>query len=411
MRLFPSLKTSLSAAGFVALVGGTYFGISSFSGVSYEQNEGAASSTPVAAADMPKSFVATHVASPEPMKALYMTACVAGVPSWRTQLMKLVDETELNAIIIDIKDYSGTISFDTTRPEFKDHAGTGCRVKDMREFIQTLHEHDIYVIGRITVFQDPLYTKLHPELAVQSISTGGPWKDYKGLSFVDVSAKPYWDYVVALAKDSYEAGFDELNFDYVRFPSDGNMKDTKYVWSGTTPKALALRAFFEYLHGALKDTGAVLSADLFGMTTTNTDDLNIGQVLEHALPYFDYIYPMVYPSHYPKGFNGWSNPNQHVYEIIKFSMDRAVARALSTTTVIANLPESEPIASTTPQRYTKPVYDKLKLRPWIQDFDYGGTYGEVEVRAQIQATYDAGLTSWLLWDPANKYTPSALKRE
>ena len=142
--------------------------------------------------------------------------------------------------------------------------------------------------------------------------------------------------------------------------------------------------FFSYLHEKLSNTGIVLSADLFGMTTTNTDDLNIGQVLENTLPYFDFVAPMVYPSHYPPHFNGWLNPNQHVYEVVNFSMARAVERAKT--------------ASTSP----------LKLRPWLQDFDYGGNYGETEVRAQMKATYDAGLTSWMLWDPANKYTRAAL---
>lgn len=375
---------------------------SRFAAVEYEVPPPSATSTPPADA-----FVATHVPTPAAVKALYMTACVAGTPSWRGKLKELVETTELNSIVIDIKDYTGTISFPTEHPALKENAGTGCRAKDMREFIKELHQAGIYVIGRITVFQDPYYTKKRPDLAVQSMSHPGPWKDHKGLSFIDVSAREYWDYIVALAEESYRIGFDEINFDYIRFPSDGNMKDVRYVWSGTTTKALALRNFFSYLHGELQGTGMVTSADLFGMTTTNYDDLNIGQVLEHALPYFDYIAPMVYPSHYPRGFNGWANPNEKVYDVIHFSMSRAVARALSTTTPVA-LPGAEPLASTTPRLFAKPSYDKQKLRPWIQDFDYGGNYGPAEVRAQIKATYDAGLTSWMLWDPGNRYTREAL---
>ena len=126
---------------------------------------------------------------------------------------------------------------------------------------------------------------------------------------------------MALSKDSYVAGFDELNFDYIRFPPDGNMKDIDFSWSKGKTKADVLEYFFAYLHDALKNTGAVISADLFGMTTTNTDDLNIGQVLERALPYFDYIAPMVYPSHYPPNFNGWKNPNHYPYELIKFVVE------------------------------------------------------------------------------------------
>jgi hypothetical protein len=123
------------------------------------------------------------------------------------------------------------------------------------------------------------------------------------------------------------------------------------------------------------------------MVTTNTDDLGIGQVLERALPYFDYIAPMVYPSHYPATFLGYKNPAEHPYEVIEYAMGSAVKR-LNT-------------ASTTP----------LKLRPWIQDFNLGATYDAEKVRAQIKATYDVGLTSWMLWDPKNQYTRGALLPE
>jgi hypothetical protein len=118
----------------------------------------------------------------------------------------------------------------------------------------------------------------------------------------------------------------------------------------------------------------------------------------------------VYPSHYPDGFHGFDDPNKHVYEVIRFAMGSAVIRAGEATTTISGFAQ-EPIASTSPQLYTKPVYSKEKLRPWLQDFDYGGDYGPVEVRAQIQAANDVGLTSWMLWAPSNKYTKDALKAE
>ncbi len=335
-----------------------------------------------------------HLPTPEPLKALYMTSWAAGTPSLRDHVIRLADETEVNAIVIDIKDYSGTIAFPVGSDIVMKEGFIEERIPDVRNFITTLHEKDIYVIGRITVFQDPLYAKRYPERAVQKESDKSVWKDYKGLSFVDVSAREYWDYIVALSEDAYALGFDELNFDYIRFPSDGNMKDIYYPVSGNmliadseNGKATALERFFKYLSEQLRDTDVVLSADLFGMTTTNTDDLNIGQVLERASPYFDYIAPMVYPSHYPKTFIGLSDPNKYPYEVVKYSLDKAVARMTA--------------ASTTP----------AKIRPWLQDFDYGGNYGEKEVRAQIQATYDAGLTSWMLWDPANRYTPEALNEK
>ncbi len=351
----------------------------------------------------------THLKTPNPLKAIYMTACVASVPSWRTKLMNMIATTELNAVVIDVKDFSGTISYISTDPKLPQVTGTGCRVKDMAKFVAELHEKNIYVIGRVTVFQDPYYTKAHPELAVKRASDGGVWKDRKGLSFIDVSAKPYWEYIAELARDTYAQGFDEINFDYVRFPSDGNMKDIAFPWTKKTPKTLALEQFFAYLEKEVKPSGAVISVDLFGMTTTNTDDLNIGQVLETALAHFDYVAPMVYPSHYPPHFNGWKNPNTVPYELIKFVMSRGVLRAEATTTPVLTL-GAQRIGTSTPAHYTKTAYDKNKLRPWLQDFNYGGHYGPAEVRAQIKATYDAGLNSWMLWDPGNKYTPAALEK-
>lgn len=350
-----------------------------------------------------------HLKTPEPLKGIYMTACAGSMPSFRDRLAKIAEDTEINAIIIDVKDYSGTISFKSDNPLLKNNTASGCKISDLREFVGSLHEKGIYTIARITVFQDPYYSKLHPELAVKRASDGAIWKDRKGLSFIDVGAKPYWDYIIALGEESYKLGFDELNFDYIRFPSDGDMKDIDFTWSKGKNKAVALEEFFVYLHEKLSPTGAKLSADLFGMTTTNTDDLNIGQVLERTLPYFDYVMPMVYPSHYPSYFNGWKNPNLHVYGVVNFSMSHAVSRAEATTTPIY-LKGSYRVGTTTPPRYTKTPENRLKLRPWLQDFQYGGTYGATEVRAQINATYDAGLTSWILWDPANKYTLGALER-
>jgi len=350
-----------------------------------ETDLGVGTTTPV--------FVATHVETPEAVKGIYVTACVAGTPSWRENLKKLIETTELNSVVIDIKDYSGTISF--LDPDFPQTNVSGCRVSDMKEFVEELHKSDIYVIGRITVFQDPFYTKLHPELAVKKKSDGGVWKDHKGLAFIDVGAKPYWDYVVDLSKKSYALGFDELNFDYIRYPSDGNMKDTNYTWTiGSSTKPQMLKSFFSYLHDSLKDTGAKISADLFGMTTTNNDDLGIGQVLEDTLLYFDFVDPMVYPSHYPPTWNGFKNPAEHPYEVIKLSMQGGIDKEQA-------LQASLGISTSTPS----------KLRPWLQDFDMGASYGVAEVRAQIKATYDIGLTSWLIWDAGNKYTTGAFLAE
>ena len=330
-----------------------------------------------------------------------MTQCVVGTPSMRDSLVKFIDETKLNAVVIDIKDYAGKISFPTANPVLAGSVSDKCRADDMKEFIEKLHEKDIYVIGRITVFQDPFYTKNHPEQSVQSKSRPGePWKDFKGLSFVAVNARPFWEYIVELSKESYALGFDELNYDYVRWPSDGPMSDIVYPTVNHTGD---LERFFQYLSENVKPTGAVMSVDLFGMTTTNIDDLNIGQQLERALPYFDYIAPMVYPSHYPKSFLGLGNPNSDPYKVVNYSMSSAVRRTIATTTSIASFAYTR-MGTSTPAIYEKPSYDPRKLRPWLQDFDYGKDYQPQDILDQTRATYDAGLTSWFVWDPANRYT-------
>ncbi len=390
------------------------FGILAFSGVFFSiGTEGrlsyrTASSTPTSlgstTSQAPLPPKATHIVTPVPLKAIYMTSCVGATPSWRKQLVKLVEDTELNAIVMDIKDYTGTISFPIESAEFSGSTN-GCFVKDMKEFIQDLHEKNIYVIGRVQVFQDGAMTKTRPDLAVKT-KAGEVWKDHKGIAFIDVGAREYWDHVVTLAKLSYEIGFDEVNFDYVRFPSDGNMKDISFTHTGSTTKPVQLEKFFAFLREQIAQDTPVISADLFGMTMVNTDDLNIGQVLERTLPYFDYVAPMVYPSHFPTGFNGWKNPNEVPGDIIRYSMGEGVKRA-----DLLEQKESGFVVSTNTPAFSPTGKYSQKLRPWLQDFDYGGEYDATDVRAQIQSTYDVGLKSWMLWDPGNQYTRAALKLE
>lgn len=373
--------------------------------------------------------VVTHVPLPVPTKTIYMTSCVAGTLSFREKLVALIEETEINSVIIDIKDYSGTISFppesDAWKPAWQN---ARCGTSDMKAFIATLHEKGIFVIGRITVFQDPFYASVRPDLAVKRADGTTVWKDHKGLSFIDVGAKEYWDHIVDLAVDSYNIGFDELNFDYVRYPSDGPMTDISFTHSKRFPedddKQANLESFFAYLHEQMSDPSLFAevrhentgrdeavpwtSADLFGMTTTNYDDLSIGQVQDRAAPYFDFIAPMVYPSHYPKNAFGYTNPNDHPYEIVHYAMKTGVERMTSTTTPMQGFLHTR-IGTSTPAVYEKPVYSASKLRTWIQDFDYGGDYDAADVRAQIQASVDAGVDSWMIWAPSNIYTRAALK--
>jgi len=331
-----------------------------------------------------------HLPTPDAVKGIYMTSWVSGTKDWRANMVNFIDKTEINSVVIDVKDYSGRVSFDTGDEKIKEIGSEEIRVNDLPLFIEKLHEKGIYTIARITVFQDPFYAKKYPASAVKNKS-GGVWKDRKGLSYVDPAAKDFWDYMVLLSRASERAGFDELNYDYIRFPSDGNMADIVFSHSGEKNKADVLDSFFSYLRAELKGGENALlvplSADVFGMTTTNTDDLGIGQVLERIDKHFDYIAPMVYPSHYPPTFLGFKNPADHPYEVIKFAMEAAVLRLAA--------PTSTP----------------TKLRPWIQDFDLGATYDEPMIRAQKKAVYDSGLQSWLSWDPANRYTSEGYDNE
>lgn len=376
---------SLAIGGFFCL---SYFFLPSFFPINYET--GVLPATRIYTEEQSTvelEKIITHIDTPSQVKGIYMTSWVGGNKNIRNSLVKIADETEINSIVIDIKDYTGRIAFEVSDPILKEYGAYENRITDIKEFIEELHNKNIYIIGRISVFQDKYLVGRRPDLAVRRKSDNEVWKDFKGISWLDPGSREVWDYIVALAKESHSVGFDELNFDYIRFPSDGNMKDISYPWSGAKKKTEVMAEFFAYLRENLGDIGAPLSVDLFGMTTTNTDDLNIGQNLENALKYFDYVSPMVYPSHYPKNFNGYSNPATEPYRVVKFSMDSAVLRART--------------ASTTPR----------KLRPWLQDFNLGATYNAPMVRAQIQATYDSGLDSWMLWNASNRYTRDALDNQ
>ncbi|MCI0565619.1 putative glycoside hydrolase, partial [bacterium] len=291
-----ALFSFLGAGGILlASAGGAFLATDSYISPSFMEALSSATSTageerPVRKESKPPPFAVTHIPTPEPVKALYMSQCAAGTPSFRAHFLDLIKKTEINAVVIDIKDYTGKIAFKPKNPELLGAYETAeCAARDMKEYIGSLHNEGVYVIGRITVFQDPHYTKLHPELSVQKASDRSTWKDYKGLSFVDVGAEEFWHYIAALAHEAHEIGFDELNFDYIRYPSDGNMKDIYYpvsqerlIGNPNTGKADVLRDFFSYLHGEFAPAGVPISADLFGMTMTNSDDLNIGQILEYA---------------------------------------------------------------------------------------------------------------------------------
>jgi hypothetical protein len=423
---------AIAGFGFLVVLAAAFFLPQEKLSVQYAQTAEVAPAQVAAAVEVaPQPPAITYIPTPDPLKAIYMSQCVVGTTQFRDLLVRQIDESEINAVVIDIKDYTGKLGFNPLHEELAHAISNSCGAPDMKEFLARLKEKNIYSIARITVFQDPHMTARRPDLAVQSKSSTAPWKDYKGLSFIDVGAKEHWDYIALIAKDAHAVGFDEVNFDYIRFPSDGPMDDTEYVHSAGKSKREALREFFAFLHDELKDTGVKTSIDIFGMTAVSTYDLNIGQIFEYTLPYFDYVAPMVYPSHFPKNWNGYENPNKNVYGVVKTSMDGAVAKAKAFDLVTAyarNASSTPPTtfasASSTPpeivvatKQLSVPLFiapewyteDSVKkIRTWIQDFDYGGNYDVFEVKQQIQASVDAGVPSYMIWAPSNRYTMGAL---
>jgi len=322
---------------------------------------------------------------PEKMKkkGIYLTAYTAGAKARRQDLVDLIEKTELNSIVIDLKDYSGKVFFNTHTPLAKEISSEEIRIPDLALWLKHLKRRGIYTIARIVVFQDPYLAFKKPEIALKA-QGGGLWRDWKGLSWVDPTQKLVWDYNLDLAKEAAKLGFDEVNFDYIRFPSDGNIKQIVYANLNNTSyegKAKVMAEFYKYVKETLAFYPVLTSADLFGMVLWRSDGLNIGQRFEDAVDNFDYICPMVYPSHYPSGFEGFSNPAEHPYEVIYRSLVRA-KDALSDS--------------------------PTKLRPWLQAFDLGAVYTPEMIKSQIQATDDANGFGWLLWNASNRYTTSGL---
>lgn len=360
---------------------------------------------------------------PAVVKGIYLTGWSSGSDSKINSAIGLIRGTELNAVVIDIKDFSGNLSYKTGVPAIAANGGENeIRIVQPNAMIKKFHDAGIYVIARQTVFQDPILAKAHPEWALRNKTTGKTWTDNKGLSWMDPAGKQVWDYDVAIAKNALERGFDEINFDYVRFASDGSLGQIAYpFWDQKTPRHTVIKNFFKYLRESLPD--AKLSADLFGLATINSDDLGMGQIIEDAYKYFDAVSPMVYPSHYASGFLGYKSPAKYPYEVVKYSMEKALARLTTygkRLTTDASSTESSTIGQ------LSNVKDQLrtaKLRPWLQDFNLGAAYDAAMVRKQIKAVYDAFSSSstsnqqsaisnqfggWLLWNPSNVYTEGAL---
>ncbi len=354
---------------------------------------------------------------PDVVMAVYLTSWSAGLDSRINYVIDLVSTTDINAVVIDVKDFSGYVAYDMPVSQVKQYKAVDRRIRDINALIRRLHDNGIYVIARISVFQDPVLASARPDLAIHSSSTGAVWKDRKDLSWIDPASPEAWAYTVAIARDIASRGFDELNFDYIRFPTDGNLEDMQFpVWDERAPMRDVIKAFFAYLRQELPDRP--ISADLFGLTTVAEDDMGIGQYIEDAYEHFDFVAPMIYPSHYASWAFGFENPAEHPYEIVARSitkaLDRLVALETSRQSQINSFEEATRTATTTDSSVVnlgsppQPIYSKL--RPWVQDFDIGADYDADKVRAQIRAIREMlgdRYAGYMVWSPSNVYTREA----
>lgn len=315
-------------------------------------------------------------------KGLYLTAYSAGSPKKIDEIISLIDKTELNAVVIDIKDYSGKILYDSQIKLVNDLKTDEKRLGDVKSLVDKLHKNNIYVIARQTVFQDPVLAERKPEWAIKN-KAGGLWRDNKGLVWVDPSKKEVWSYNVAIAKEAIAFGFDEINFDYVRFPSDGNMSQAVFS-IGTSSKKEVMKRFYHFLNIKLKDEPVWISLDMFGlvMEKKGEDDMRIGQRIADAVDETDYISPMMYPSHYPSGHLGLANPAQHPALVLENGLKLGAPKFAG---------------------------KRAKVRPWIQAFNLGAVYDAAKIRAQIDEVEKYTDAGWLMWNAANRYTDSGLK--
>ncbi|HEU5189430.1 MAG TPA: putative glycoside hydrolase [Methylomirabilota bacterium] len=325
---------------------------------------------------------------PHPIKAAYLTYYGIADKGIRERVFDLLGRTELNAVVIDVKGDRGLIPYRTQVPAALAAGALGPVImKDFDQILADLKRRNVYTIARIVSFKENVLANARPELAIIDTRTGKPWMDNEKLAWVDPTREEVWDYLIAVAKEAALKGFDEIQFDYVRFPTDGKLGAAKYS-KPITPQVRieTIAAFLAKAKRELAPTGAFVGADIFGYTAFNDNDTDIGQRIEDLAPHVDYLSPMVYPSGYHLGIPGYRNPVQHSYEIVRESVRLTRKRT-----------EGLPV----------------QIRPWIQDFkDYAfdkRIFGVTEIRDQMRGADDAGGAGWMLWNPRNDYTAAALR--
>ena len=321
----------------------------------------------------------------KPVHALHVTAWMAGSKKYREHLYDLFRTTVINAVVIDIKEYEGEVYIPGVSIAEKAGAYVPA-MPDIAQWLQELKRQGIYTVARIVVFKDNIMPRRNKSLAVKNPERE-LWFDRHRVTWLDPYNPESGRYNLLIALQARKLGFDEVQFDYLRFPTDGSLSQMRF--SRPYEKAAASQALVSFLQQAnrlLHPLGAKISIDVFGLTTTVNTGMGIGQLLAPMAEQVDYVCPMTYPSHYAKGEYGIPNPNDQPYKTIHLAMHDAL-RALGPS-------------------------GQLKLRPYLQDFSLKGRgirYGAKEVRAQMQAAADLGVDSWTLWNARCSYTPGAIQ--
>jgi hypothetical protein len=326
-----------------------------------------ATNTPRLTADMPV------------IRGLYVNRFAAESPKKMARLVALADTTEINAFVIDIKDEFG-INYATKDAVVRPNAGRGGVIENLPALLDTLKAHGIIPIARIVVFKDSVTARVHPEWTIRAPDST-IWRDKQGLAWVNPYHEELWDYNIRVAEEVARMGFEEIQFDYIRFPEPYKTLPTQvFQGSDGRAKSRALAEFLAMARGRLNELGVRVTADVFGLVTTATGAIEVGQAWEPLAREADALLPMVYPSHYPAGSFGVKKPNAEPYQIVFSAIKRARERD-----------EKLGIAGE-------------HVRAWLQAFTLGSpAYGPTQLREQIRAVYDAGYDSWILWNPGSQY--------
>jgi hypothetical protein len=336
------------------------------------------------------SAAGQHVDDPAIVRGLYVNRWAAQSPRRMARLIAIADSTEINALVIDMKDEFG-LNFRPTDSLVARNAGNSGYVPHLHALLDTLEAHHILPIARLVVFKDSVTARANPAHTIRQ-ADGSEWKDKKGLTWVNPYDKDIWEYNIRVAEEVARLGFKEIQFDYIRFPEPyQSLPPQVFPGADGVPKPRVLAGFFEAACPRLHALGARCTADIFGLVTTVHGALSVGQQWETLSRVADVLLPMVYPSHYPHGAFGIAHPDSEPYQVIH--------EALSTTHE-----RDRKIGITMPEH----------VRPWLQAFTLGSPpYGAAELEAEKRAVYDAGYDGWVMWTPGSQYERylSALERE